>query len=73
MGFDDDDFHADIFPFSKEKEKGLWYTIAAMSRFNEFNLSPELCRALSKLGYENPSPVQSRVIPKALQGKSLVC
>ena len=73
MGFDDDDFHADIFPFSKEKEKGLCYTIAAMSRFNEFNLSPELCRALSKLGYENPSPVQSRVIPKALQGKSLVC
>lgn len=44
-----------------------------MSSFASFQLSPELVNALKKLGYLSPSPVQSRVIPKALSGKSLVC
>ena len=44
-----------------------------MTTFKEFNLSAPLVSALEKLGYVNPSPVQSRVIPKALQGKKLVC
>ena len=37
------------------------------------NLSPELVAILAKLGYKEPSPVQGRVIPKALSGSSLVC
>ena len=44
-----------------------------MGTFKGFNLSPELVSALKKLGYESPSPAQARVIPKALEGKSLVC
>ncbi|MGM9813834.1 MAG: DEAD/DEAH box helicase [Candidatus Enteromonas sp.] len=44
-----------------------------MSSFKEFDLSKELVSALEKLGYASPSPVQSRVIPQALRGKSLVC
>lgn len=44
-----------------------------MKSFKEFNLSPALTSALEKMGYISPSPVQSRVIPKALQGKRIVC
>lgn len=44
-----------------------------MSTFASFSLSKELVNALEKQGYKNPSPVQSRVIPKALRGQSLVC
>lgn len=44
-----------------------------MISFKEFNLSPALTSALGKMGYISPSPVQSRVIPKALQGKRIVC
>lgn len=44
-----------------------------MKSFKEFNLSPALTTALEKMGYTSPSPVQSRVIPKALQGKRIVC
>ena len=44
-----------------------------MNSFASFALSPNLVAAAKKLGYEHPSPVQERVIPKALAGKSLVC
>jgi len=44
-----------------------------MASFSAFNLSPKLVSALEKLGYVEPSPVQSNVIPKALRGLSLIC
>lgn len=44
-----------------------------MASFASFNLSKDLVHALNKLGYLEPSPVQGKVIPKALSGKSLVC
>lgn len=44
-----------------------------MDSFSSFNLSKEIVNALKKEGYLNPSPVQSRVIPKALSGNSLLC
>jgi len=44
-----------------------------MASFASYALSKELTHALEKLGYTNPSPVQSRVIPKVLSGSSLVC
>lgn len=44
-----------------------------MESFKSYNLSSELVQALNKLGYVSPSPVQSRVIPKALTGASLLC
>lgn len=40
--------------------------------FKRFDLSDELVHALEKLGYKEPSNVQSAVIPKALRGKSLL-
>ena len=54
------------------KGKKLPYN-ALMSRFSAYHLSPELVHALEKLGYVHPSPVQQRVLPKALNGKSLLC
>lgn len=40
--------------------------------FSGFNLSDKLVSALRKMGYVEPSPVQSAVIPKALRGVSLL-
>lgn len=41
-------------------------------RFKEYTLSEEILRALESLGYENPTQVQSEVIPAALQKRDLV-
>jgi ATP-dependent RNA helicase DeaD len=35
-------------------------------------LAPELCRALSGLGYEEPTPIQRAAIPPLLEGRDLV-
>jgi ATP-dependent RNA helicase CshB len=43
-----------------------------MSSFSAFNLSPTMVGALKKMGYVEPSPVQTAVIPKALRGISLL-
>lgn len=43
-----------------------------MSSFSAFNLTPHMVASLKKLGYSEPSPVQSAVIPKALRGTSLL-
>ncbi|PLT28834.1 DEAD/DEAH box helicase [Peribacillus deserti] len=40
--------------------------------FNEFNLSEDIVKALDHLNYENPTEVQSRVIPVALEDQDLV-
>lgn len=40
--------------------------------FSGFNLSSRMVTALDKMGYREPSPVQSAVIPKALRGVSLL-
>ncbi|MBI3786435.1 MAG: DEAD/DEAH box helicase [Deltaproteobacteria bacterium] len=36
--------------------------------FPEFGLSPELLKAVSKIGFEEASPIQSETIPKLLEG-----
>ena len=41
-------------------------------KFSTFNLSPEIQEALSKLDYLEPTEVQQKVIPVALEGKDLV-
>ena len=43
-----------------------------MAKFSEFNLNESLIKALNKLNYVNPTPIQSLVIPKVLRGESLV-
>ena len=45
---------------------------ADASGFAELGLAPELCRALSGLGYEEPTPIQRAAIPPLLAGRDLV-
>ena len=42
------------------------------SGFADLALAPELCRALSGLGYEEPTPIQRAAIPPLLEGRDLV-
>lgn len=46
--------------------------MGSMSSFSAFNLSPNLVSSLVKMGYKEPSLVQTAVIPKALRGESLL-
>jgi ATP-dependent RNA helicase DeaD len=40
--------------------------------FADLTLAPELCHALSGLGYEEPTPIQRAAIPPLLAGRDLV-
>lgn len=42
------------------------------SAFAGLTLAPELCNALSGLGYEEPTPIQQAAIPPLLEGRDLV-
>ena len=42
------------------------------SGFADLMLAPELCSALSGLGYEEPTPIQRAAIPPLLEGRDLV-
>ena len=42
------------------------------SGFADLALAPELCRALTGLGYEEPTPIQQAAIPPLLAGRDLV-
>jgi ATP-dependent RNA helicase DeaD len=41
-------------------------------RFDELNLSPEVQRAITEMGYEEASPIQSAAIPVMLAGKDVI-
>lgn len=43
-----------------------------MNTFAELGLRPELCQALEKVGYDQPSPIQSRAIPVVLNGDDVL-
>jgi ATP-dependent RNA helicase DeaD len=45
---------------------------AAAGGFAELGLAPGLCRALSGLGYEEPTPIQRAAVPPLLAGRDLV-
>jgi len=47
-------------------------TEKAKVRFDELNLSPEVQRAISEMGYEEASPIQSSAIPVMLAGKDVI-
>src|SRR5487761_1688342 len=53
-------------PFMIEENDG------GASGFADLTLAPELCRALSGLGYEEPTPIQRAAIPPLLEGRDLV-
>ncbi len=40
--------------------------------FSHLGLPPSICRTLDKLGYEQPSAIQSRAIPPLLEGRDLL-
>jgi len=40
--------------------------------FNEFNLIPELLKAISESGYTTPTPIQTQAIPLVLTGEDLM-
>src|ERR1043165_4246197 len=40
--------------------------------FSELGLSPEVLKAIDKLGFEQASPIQAQAIPILLQGKDVV-
>jgi len=40
--------------------------------FSDFGLSNELVKALSNMGFEEPTPIQSQAIPIAMQGKDMI-
>jgi ATP-dependent RNA helicase DeaD len=42
------------------------------SGFADLTLAPELCRTLSVLGYQEPTPIQRTAIPPLLAGRDLV-
>jgi len=41
-------------------------------KFEEFNISEEILKAINNLEYKNPSDVQAAVIPIALEGKDII-
>src|SRR3954453_16573160 len=43
-----------------------------MNLFSELGLSPELLKAIDKLGFEKPAPIQARAIPLLMQGRDVV-
>lgn len=43
-----------------------------MANFEQFNLQPYLLNAINALGFKEPTPIQERVIPMVMSGKSVV-
>lgn len=57
-------------PASTKTEEALPTT--EITSFEQLDLSPITLRALKRLGYDTPSPIQSLVIPPALEGLDLI-
>jgi len=43
-----------------------------MTTFSDFGLDPAIEAAVAKLGFENPTPVQSATIPTVLEGRDVI-
>lgn len=43
-----------------------------MTTFSDFGLSEELVKALSNMGFEEPTPIQAQAIPIGLNGKDMI-
>ncbi len=46
--------------------------VAEIADFNDLDLSPVMRRALAHAGFTKPSPIQSRLIPLALDGEDVI-
>lgn len=47
-------------------------TTMSQKLFSELGLSPELLKAVEKMGFEQASPIQSEAIPHLLEGKDMI-
>lgn len=64
--------HADD-PFAHLQKQAFFHkvdTVDALS-FQDMNLSRPLLRAVTEMGYVNPTPIQGRAIPVALLAKDI--
>lgn len=43
-----------------------------MSKFRHFHLDEDILKALNKIGFEEPTPVQTKAIPVAMEGRDLI-
>lgn len=43
-----------------------------LTTFNEFGINEQIIRAISDMGFEEATPIQTQTIPKALEGKDLI-
>jgi ATP-dependent RNA helicase DeaD len=57
-------------PISAEMQDEV--TQDEVTSFEDLDLSPVMMRALRKIGYEAPSPIQGKVIPPALDGRDIL-
>lgn len=54
------------------KEQSALNQPVEKTSFDQLDLSPIMLRALHRLGYATPSPIQSQVIPPALDGSDII-
>ncbi len=47
-------------------------TSSSLPSFQDLGLSPSILKALDKVGYETPSPIQAQTIPFVLQGRDVL-
>lgn len=43
-----------------------------MTTFNDFGLEPKVLQAITELGFEEPTPIQAKTLPLALEGRDLI-
>lgn len=43
-----------------------------MTYFEQFDIKKEIKKAISDMGFEEPSPVQEKAIPVILEGKDVI-
>jgi len=77
IAYSDDDDHNEV-KAKKGDEKarnntGGGYSTLHATGFKDFLLKTELIRAISEAGFEHPSEVQINCIPRAIEGKDLLC
>lgn len=41
-------------------------------KFTELNLNPQLLQSLNEMGFEEPTPIQQKAVPVALEGRDLI-
>ena len=56
-----------IYGFNLRKEENMEHL-----RFEDMNISKEICRAVLDMGFEEATPIQSQAIPVILEGKDII-